>query len=88
MTEKLRESLAETLSSFQIVTGRLVKSAEGYWMIKCNDAGMRMVEARAKGSVVEYLQNVNRDKELELVHWEDMFHKPYFWSTFYVKVFK
>lgn len=86
LTKKLTESLSEVLSSFQIVTGRLVKAPEGHWMIKCNDAGTRTIEARAKGSVVEWLQNVDREKELELVHWEDMFHKPYFWSTFYVQV--
>ncbi|CAA2959045.1 ECERIFERUM 26-like [Olea europaea subsp. europaea] len=86
LTKKLREANAEMLSSFPIITGRLLKTPEGHWTIKCNDAGMRMVEARAKGSVEEWLQNLDREKELQLVHWEEMFHKPYFWSTFYVKV--
>lgn len=82
----LRESLSETLSAYPIVTGRLLKTPEGHWMIKCNDAGVRTVEARAKGSVDKWLQNLDREKELNLVHWEPMFHKPYFWSTFYVQV--
>lgn len=88
MSERLRGLFSEVLSIFQIVPGRLVKSPEGHWMVKCNDAGTRMVEARAKGSVVDWLKIVDREKELELVHWEDMFHNPYFWSTFYVKVKK
>ncbi|KAL2525491.1 HXXXD-type acyl-transferase family protein [Abeliophyllum distichum] len=86
LTKKLRETVAEMLSAFPIITGRLFKTPEGHWTIKCNDAGMRMVEARAKGSVEKWLQNLDRGKELQLVHWEEMFHKPYFWSTFYVKV--
>ncbi|GLT60914.1 hypothetical protein SLA2020_336540 [Shorea laevis] len=55
-------------------------------MIKCNDAGVRMVEARAKGSVEDWLRSVDREKELKLVHWEDMLPKPYFWSTFYAQI--
>lgn len=86
LTKKLRESISDMLSAFPIVTGRLLKTPDGHWMIKCNDAGLRMVEARVKGTVEEWLKNVDREKELKLVHWEEMFHKPYFWSTFYVQV--
>ncbi|KAF8400718.1 hypothetical protein HHK36_014018 [Tetracentron sinense] len=86
VTKKLGDSLSETLSNFEIVTGRLQRSREGQWMIKCNDAGVRMAEARAKGSVEEWLQTVDNEKELKLIYWEDMFHKPYYWSTFYVQV--
>ncbi|XP_073135826.1 protein ECERIFERUM 26-like [Henckelia pumila] len=86
LTMKLRESISEMLSSFPIVVGRLIKSPEGRWMIKCNDAGLRMVEARARVTLDEWLRNVDREKELKLVHWEEMFHKPYFWSTFYVQI--
>ncbi|KAI7988936.1 hypothetical protein LOK49_LG13G02517, partial [Camellia lanceoleosa] len=32
------------------------------------------------------LGRVDREKELKLVHWEDMYHKPYFWFTFYIQV--
>lgn len=86
LTKKLRETISETLSSFPVVLGRLVRTPEGNWTIKCNDAGVRMVEAKVDGSVEEWLKNVDREKELMLVHWEEMFHKPYFWSTFYVQV--
>ncbi|KAL8113586.1 protein ECERIFERUM 26-like [Apium graveolens] len=84
---KLTESLAEVLSSFPIITGRLKKTPEGDWMINCNDAGVRIVEAKAEGNVEDWLRNnVNRDKQLQLLHWEDMFHKPCFWSTFYIQI--
>ncbi|KAK6162155.1 hypothetical protein DH2020_001996 [Rehmannia glutinosa] len=86
VTKKLRDSISEMLSAFPIVTGRLLRTPDGRWMIKCNDAGLRMVEARVKGSVFAWLQNVDREKELKLVHWEQMFHKPYFWPTFYVQI--
>ncbi|KAJ6674050.1 TRICHOTHECENE 3-O-ACETYLTRANSFERASE [Salix viminalis] len=78
--------MSEMLTSFPNVTGRLMKNPEGQWMIKCNDAGVRMVEARIKGSVENWLKGVDREKELKLVHWEEMDHKPYFWSTFYVQI--
>ncbi|KAK3008714.1 hypothetical protein RJ639_015398 [Escallonia herrerae] len=86
MTKKLRESLSKMLTSFPVATGRLLKDPKERWMIKCNDAGVRMVEATAKGSVEEWLRNVDREEELKLVHWEEMFRKPYYWSTFYVQL--
>ncbi|KAL2318112.1 hypothetical protein Fmac_031988 [Flemingia macrophylla] len=87
VTKKLRETLSEMLTHFPIVTGRLIRDHErGHWKIKCNDAGVRMVEAKAKGSVEGWLTNLDREKELQLAHWEDMFHKPYYWSTFYIQL--
>ncbi|KAF6166951.1 hypothetical protein GIB67_030644 [Kingdonia uniflora] len=86
VTKKLRELLSEVLTSYSIVTGRLQKNPDGEWMVKCNDAGVRMIEATAKGSVDKWLQTADREKELNLIYWEEMFHKPYFWSTFYVQL--
>ncbi|RVW54010.1 hypothetical protein CK203_072913 [Vitis vinifera] len=53
VTKRLRETISEMLTSFPMVTGRLQRNEEGQWVVKCNDAGVRMVEARAKGSVGE-----------------------------------
>ncbi|XP_012855779.1 PREDICTED: rosmarinate synthase-like [Erythranthe guttata] len=87
LTDKLRESISDMLSYFPMVTGRLLRTSDGDWTVKCNDAGLRMVEAKVmKGSVEKWLRNVDRKKELKLVHWEEMFYKPYFWSTFYVQI--
>ncbi|KAE9444548.1 hypothetical protein C3L33_23554, partial [Rhododendron williamsianum] len=72
VTKKLRESISEMLNGFPMVTGRLLKNDEGQWMIKCNDAGVRLVEARVKGSVEGWLRRTDREKELSLVHWEDI----------------
>ncbi|PIA65389.1 hypothetical protein AQUCO_00100695v1 [Aquilegia coerulea] len=85
-TKRLLESLSEMLNSYPTITGRLQKTSEGHWRIKCNDAGVRMIEARARGSMEDWLQKADREEELKLVYWEDMFHKPYFWSTFYIKM--
>ncbi|KAM2544694.1 hypothetical protein TB1_016351 [Malus domestica] len=68
------------------MTSRLQKNDKDQWMIKCSDVGVRMIEAKARGSLEEWLTNVGREKELMLVYWEEMYHKPYFWSTFYVQL--
>ncbi|GMH12440.1 hypothetical protein Nepgr_014281 [Nepenthes gracilis] len=86
LIRKLKESITEMLVCYPVVTGRLVRNDEGKWMVKSNDAGVRISEARAKGSVESWLQKVDREKELLLVYWESMLHKPYFWSTFYVQL--
>ncbi|KAL8521924.1 hypothetical protein ACS0TY_012177 [Phlomoides rotata] len=67
VTKKLRESISETLSAFPKVIGRLVRTPEGHWTIKCNDAGVRMVEARVASTVEDWLHNVDREKELKLI---------------------
>ncbi|XP_021767799.1 protein ECERIFERUM 26-like [Chenopodium quinoa] len=86
LTTKFRILLAEVLSYFPTITGRFVKNDEDNWMIKCNDAGVRMVEAIAKGSVESWLENVDEEKEKKLIHWEDWYHIPYYWATFYIMV--
>ncbi|CAI9088186.1 OLC1v1022445C1 [Oldenlandia corymbosa var. corymbosa] len=86
-TKMLKESLSQALCAYPIVTGRLLRDPEkGNWMIKSNDAGVRMVEMRAQGNVEKWLQNVDSEKELKLVYWEHMFTKPYFWSPFYIQI--
>ncbi|CAL0308266.1 unnamed protein product [Lupinus luteus] len=86
ITKKLRETLSEMLTYFPIVTGRLIRDERGYWKIKCNDAGVRMVEAIAKGSAEGWLTNLDRKKELKLVYCDDMIQKSYYWSTFSIQV--
>ncbi|KAH0901010.1 hypothetical protein HID58_040513 [Brassica napus] len=71
ITKKLRESLAYTLNCYPVVTGRLVKETDGTeenrWKVKSNDAGVRMIEARATGTVEEWRRSVTREEELKLV---------------------
>ncbi|GFP96044.1 rosmarinate synthase [Phtheirospermum japonicum] len=67
LTKKLIESISVMLCAYPIITGRLLRTPDGRWAIKFNDAGVRMVEAKVKGSVDEWLQNVDREKELKLI---------------------
>ncbi|KAL6533867.1 hypothetical protein OROHE_013700 [Orobanche hederae] len=85
LTKELIESISVMLCTYPIVTGRLLRMPDGRWTVKSNDAGLRLIEAKANGSVDEWLQNVDRENELKLVYWEEMYHKPYFWSPFYVQ---
>uniref|UniRef100_A0A7N0ZT73 Uncharacterized protein n=1 Tax=Kalanchoe fedtschenkoi TaxID=63787 RepID=A0A7N0ZT73_KALFE len=82
-----RESLSAVLTWYPVVTGRLVRDENGHWMVKCNDAGLRTVEATATGSLEDCLAHLDRGKEIaNFIHWEDMFYKPYYWSTFYIQI--
>ena len=84
---ELKESLAEVLNSFRTVTGRLQRTEDRRWALDCNDSGLRMVEATAEGSVEDWLRDVDRDREMKLIFWEDMYEKyTRFWSPFYVQV--
>ncbi|KAL6524154.1 hypothetical protein OROMI_031249 [Orobanche minor] len=86
LTKELIESISVMLCAYPIVTGRLLRMPDGRWTVKSNDAGLRLIEAKANRTVDEWLQNVDRENELKLVYWEEMYHKPYFWSPFYVQI--
>ncbi|CAH9074124.1 unnamed protein product, partial [Cuscuta europaea] len=86
---KLGESICETLNAYERMTGRLMRSSAGdeKWLMKCNDAGLRLVEAKVKGiTVTQWLQNVDREKELQLAHWDPILPDPYFSSPFYIQI--
>jgi hypothetical protein len=90
--EQLKESLSEVLSLYPAMTGRLTRgdAAEGQarpgWVVKCNDAGVRMVDARAAVSLDDWLHTATSDEEMDLVYYEPMGPEPYIWSPFYVQV--
>ncbi|ERM97081.1 hypothetical protein AMTR_s00122p00127100 [Amborella trichopoda] len=86
LVNKLKESLSMLLSSFPVMTGRLVRGETGSWWVKLIDTGVRLVEGRVNMTIDEWLTVVNRDAELKLAHWEDMRVDMYFWSTFYVQL--
>ncbi|KAI3913004.1 hypothetical protein MKW92_040024 [Papaver armeniacum] len=89
LKKKFGISMSYTLSAFTIVIGRLRPNptpSEGHWHIKCNDAGVRTIEARANCSLKEWLMSVTREKELELIFWDEMPNNPHLWSTFYVQL--
>ncbi|KAL4200169.1 hypothetical protein AMTRI_Chr03g148360 [Amborella trichopoda] len=85
--ESLKEALSETLSSYPIVTGRLKGgNEEGRWEVQCNDAGVRVVEAKVEGTVEDWLERAEAADEEGLTYWEKMPEDPCFWSRFYVQL--
>lgn len=92
--EPLKESLSEVLSLYPAMTGRLTRGGDGGeaaaeqrgWVVKCNDAGVRMVDARAAVALDEWLATAAGDEEMDLVYYEPMGAEPYIWSPFYVQV--
>ncbi|CAL4935892.1 unnamed protein product [Urochloa decumbens] len=56
------------------------------WVVKCNDAGVRMVDARAAATLDEWLATATGDEEMDLLHYEPMGAEPYIWSPFYVQL--
>ncbi|RZS14964.1 hypothetical protein BHM03_00046730 [Ensete ventricosum] len=91
---KLKESLSEVLSQYPAVTGRLAREEEeeedgaghGGWVVKCNDAGVRLSEARARVTLDEWLRSADDEEEMELAHWEPMDADPFIWSPYYVQI--
>ena len=89
--EQLKESLSEVLSRYPAMTGRLTRREGGEpaqrgWVVKCNDAGLCMVDARAAATLDEWLATATGDEEMDLLYYEPMGPEPYIWSPFYVQV--
>ncbi|KAG2546008.1 hypothetical protein PVAP13_9KG028041 [Panicum virgatum] len=95
--EQLKEALSEALSLYPAMTGRLTRREGGEgapaeaepaqrgWGVKCNDAGVRMVDARAAATLDEWLATATGDEEMDLLYYEPMGPEPYIWSPFYVQ---
>uniref|UniRef100_A0A6V7QXF9 Protein ECERIFERUM 26-like n=1 Tax=Ananas comosus var. bracteatus TaxID=296719 RepID=A0A6V7QXF9_ANACO len=93
--ERLLESLSEVLSYYPAMTGRLTwqhhdpqeeTAGAGAWVVKCNDAGVRMVDARADATLEEWLRTASDEEEMELAYWEPMGPEPYVWSPYYIQI--
>ncbi|OAY75591.1 Protein ECERIFERUM 26 [Ananas comosus] len=95
--ERLLESLSEVLSYYPAMTGRLTwqhhepqeetaGAGAGAWVVKCNDAGVRMVDARADATLEEWLRTASDEEEMELAYWEPMGPEPYVWSPYYIQI--
>ncbi|KAF7143601.1 hypothetical protein RHSIM_Rhsim05G0161300 [Rhododendron simsii] len=94
----LRVSLSELLCSYPPVTGRLAaqQPAEGshgggggsdnYWVVKCNDAGVRMLWAKVGATLDEWLGFGSGSDERDLTVWEDMPDDPSIWSPFCIQI--
>lgn len=88
--DPLKESLSEVLSLYPAMVGRLTRregeSPGSGWIVKCNDAGVRMVDARAAVTLDEWLATASADEEMDLAYFEQMGSEPYIWSPFYVQL--
>ncbi|XP_012845652.1 PREDICTED: protein ECERIFERUM 1-like [Erythranthe guttata] len=85
--ENFRVSLSDVLDEYPVVTGRLTRGPDGGgWQVKCNDAGVRVLQARVDATVDEWLRSADVDEERDLTVWEDMPLDPSFWSPFRIQV--
>ncbi|KAI0493028.1 hypothetical protein KFK09_027304 [Dendrobium nobile] len=84
---RLKESMSELLWYFPATTGRMNWDEGGKrWVVKCNDAGVRVVDARTDATMDEWIATATAAEERELVHWEPMGNDSSIWSTFYVQI--
>ncbi|KAF0914650.1 hypothetical protein E2562_031115 [Oryza meyeriana var. granulata] len=66
--------------------GGAAASGQHGWIVKCNDAGVRMVDARAAATLDEWLATASGEEEMDLAYFEPMGPDPYIWSPFYVQL--
>ncbi|KAL1558836.1 protein ECERIFERUM 26-like [Salvia divinorum] len=84
----LRITLSELLDEYPYVTGRLTREPDGDWLIKFNDAGVRMLQATVDATFDEWLGSAHGVEERDLTAWEEMPNDPSFWSPFRVQINK
>ncbi|KAK4424732.1 protein ECERIFERUM 2 [Sesamum alatum] len=84
--DNLRVSLSKLLDEYPIVTGRLTRGPEGGWQVKCNDAGVRILQATVNTTMDEWLRSADASEERDLTVWEDMPEDPSFWSPFRIQI--
>lgn len=82
----LKDSLSEVLSHYPAATGRLGRGEDGGWTVRCNDAGVRLLDARASVTLEEWLGSASAEEELELAYWEPMGEDPSIWSPYYIQI--
>uniref|UniRef100_A0A1J3DTY4 Protein ECERIFERUM 26-like n=1 Tax=Noccaea caerulescens TaxID=107243 RepID=A0A1J3DTY4_NOCCA len=84
--ESVRIPLSELLSLYPPVVGRVTKNPDGIWEVKCNDAGLRVLEAKVCVGIDEWLRSADGHDELDLTAWEDMPEDPSTWSPFRLQI--
>ncbi|KAF8388109.1 hypothetical protein HHK36_026775 [Tetracentron sinense] len=83
---RLRESLSEVLTYYPVVTGRLKRGEDGNWEVKCNDAGVRVLNAKVSTTLDEWLRSADGSEERDLTVWDDMPEDPDIWSPFRIQI--
>ncbi|XP_010933592.1 uncharacterized protein [Elaeis guineensis] len=86
----IKESLNAMTPDMPVLAGRLRRDSEGdgFWEVKFNDAGVRLVQASAEMTMSEFLESEERDgREAQLAYWVDVDQEnPYYSALFYVQV--
>ncbi|KAL3506476.1 hypothetical protein ACH5RR_031858 [Cinchona calisaya] len=65
--KEMKEPLFTWLNHFSVTCGRFRRSESGRPIIKCNDSGVRFIEAECDKSLVEWLETKDADLEKLLV---------------------
>lgn len=85
--EKIKTSFSDALNNYPTITGRLVSGPETEnWVIRCNDAGVRVYDAVVDVSMDDWFQTADEEEEKNLACWEEMGQDPFIWSPFCVQV--
>ncbi|KAL3814684.1 hypothetical protein ACJIZ3_015952 [Penstemon smallii] len=84
--DNLRVSLSHLLNQYPNATGRLTRDPDGGWQVKCNDAGVRILQASVTATLDEWLRSADAVLERDLTVWEDMPQDPSFWSPFRIQI--
>ncbi|KAJ0974085.1 hypothetical protein J5N97_016050 [Dioscorea zingiberensis] len=82
----LKESLSEVLTHYPAMAGRLGSGEDGNWVVRCNDAGVRVVDAKAEVTLDRWLETATAEEEMDLAHWEPMGDDTSIWSPFYIQI--
>ncbi|KAF3781310.1 ECERIFERUM 1 protein [Nymphaea thermarum] len=86
ITRRLLQSLSETLTSFPVITGRLLADDKGNWTIKSNDAGVRVIQATTGVSLDEWMKVAGNGDEIRLTYWDYEHEKSYVWSPLHIQL--
>ena len=65
LLDGLKNSLCKSLSTYPLFAGRLQKKEDGTWEVKCNDAGVRIYEAKCELTLAEFFSKCKKDHKLE-----------------------
>lgn len=85
--DNLKSSFSDTLNNYPTITGRLVRGPEtGNWVVRCNDAGVRVYDAVVDVSMDDWFQTADEEDEKDLANWEEMGQEPFIWSPFCLQV--
>ncbi|GAB4835996.1 hypothetical protein Ancab_000914 [Ancistrocladus abbreviatus] len=83
--DRIRPSLCELLTFYPNVTGRLARDGEGNWVIKCTDAGVRVLRAKVEATLDQWLRTADGEEEDDLTVWDEMPDDPCIWSPFRIQ---